>query len=73
MRNLKLTVAMVAVVAALSACGGGGGNDNAGVDNSAMNLSVNPSTEQTLPANTSLKLTMAANVRRVGTEGPNAT
>lgn len=71
MRNLKLTVAMAAVVAALSACGGGG-NDDAGVDNSAMTLSVNPSTEQNLPANTSLKLSMSASVRRVGTEGPNA-
>lgn len=71
MRNLKLTVAMAAVVAALSACGGGG-NDDAGVDNSAMTLSVNPSTEQNLPANTSLKLSMSASVRRVGTEGANA-
>lgn len=72
MRNLKLTVGIAAVVAALSACGGGGGNDNAGIDNSAMTLTVNPNTEQNLPANTSLKLSMAASVRRVGTEGPNA-
>lgn len=62
---------MAAVVAALSACGGGG-NDNAGVDNSAMTLTVNPSTEQNLPANTSLKLSMAASVRRVGTDSANS-
>lgn len=72
LRNLKLTVAIAAVVAALSACGGGGGNDNGGVDTSAMTLSVNPSTDQNLPANTSLKLNMAASVRRVGTSDTNS-
>lgn len=70
LKKLKLTIVMAAV-AVLSACGGGG-NDDAGVDNSAMTLSVNPNTEQTLPANSSLKLTMAASVRRAGTADQNS-
>lgn len=61
----------MAAVALLSACGGGG-NDDAGVDNSAMTLSVTPNTEQTLPANSSLKLAMAASVRRAGTADKNS-
>lgn len=70
MRNLKLTLVIGAIVAALTACGGGG--DNGGVDNSAMTLSVTPSGDQNMAPNSTMKLSMNSSVRRSSSTDTNA-
>lgn len=67
MKKTGITILMSAVMAMLTACGGG----NSEVDDSAMTLNLNPSGDKTLPASSTINITMSSNVRRTSTTDTN--
>lgn len=70
-KNEKIWINLIngALVAGLTACGGGG---NDGVDNSAMTLTVKPSGDKTMAANSTINLTISSSVRRASSTDTNS-